>query len=159
MITHTPKNYIRPFCLVANGVENEHVITKQSDIFYKDDVCIAFVSSHWWRNNPGNIIIISRKHYENIYDIPDDTLGYINKISKQVALAIKKTYKSDGTSLRQHNEPAGNQEVFHYHLHVFPRYFNDYLYKFDNDKRLTSLEERRPYVDKLKKYFSKLNKK
>jgi diadenosine tetraphosphate (Ap4A) HIT family hydrolase len=36
---------------------------------------------------------------------------------------------ADGTSTRQHNEPAGNQDVWHYHEHVFPRYDGDELYR------------------------------
>ncbi|MEP7294527.1 MAG: diadenosine tetraphosphate hydrolase, partial [Chloroflexota bacterium] len=56
-------------------------------------------------------------------------------------------------STRQHNEPAGYQEVWHYHLHVFPRYAHDYLYDLTFQRRLTTLEERRPYAEKLKRYF------
>jgi histidine triad (HIT) family protein len=41
---------------------------------------------------------------------------------------MKAAYGCDGTSTRQHNEPAGHQEVWHYHLHVFPRFMGDGLY-------------------------------
>jgi len=60
-------------------------------------------------------------------------------------------YKCDGVSTRQHNEPSGNQDVWHYHLHVFPRYKNDNLYK--TDRRNSEPEERTEYAEKLREYF------
>jgi histidine triad (HIT) family protein len=41
---------------------------------------------------------------------------------------MKSHYSCDGISTRQHNEPAGHQDVSHYHLYVFPRYAGDHLY-------------------------------
>jgi diadenosine tetraphosphate (Ap4A) HIT family hydrolase len=42
-------------------------------------------------------------------------------------IAMRHTYGCDGISTRQHNEPAGYQDVWHFHLHVFPRYHGDVL--------------------------------
>lgn len=53
---------------------------------------------------------------------------------------------------RQHNEPAGNQDVWHYHLHVFPRFVNDKLYKSDREN--TKPEERLEYAQKLRHYLN-----
>ncbi|HEX3722191.1 MAG TPA: hypothetical protein VHV31_05340, partial [Nitrolancea sp.] len=58
----------------------------------------------------------------------------------------------DGTSFRQHNEPAGNQEIWHYHLHVFPRYVDDDLYL--RTRRDTTPEERTPYASMVQQYLS-----
>ena len=57
-------------------------------------------------------------------------------------------YDCEGTSFRQHNEPGGDQEVWHYHLHVFPRYAGDDLY--GSEARLTAPEERAPYAERLR---------
>jgi histidine triad (HIT) family protein len=89
-------------------------------------------------------------HYENIYEIPDDVLGSVQVAGKRIALALKATYGCDGTSFRQHNEPAGYQEVWHYHLHVFPRYHDDGLYRRSMERRWTTPEERQPYAEKLR---------
>lgn len=43
-------------------------------------------------------------------------------------IALKTAFDCDGVSTRQHNEPAGNQDVRQYHLHIFPRYEADGLY-------------------------------
>lgn len=63
------------------------------------------------------------------------------------------TYKCDGVSSRQYNEPCGNQDVWHYHLHVFPGYKNDNLYKTDREN--SDPEERLEYAPKLRNYFIK----
>lgn len=151
MYNHAPKNYICPFCLIVQGIENEHVVTKQADIVHKDDHITAFISAGWWENNKGHVIIIPNRHYENIYELPDDDSVRIHTFEKQVAIAMKTVYRCDGVSSRQHNEPCGNQDVWHYHLHVFPRYKDDRLYLM---KRVLSTPEARiVYAEKLKAYF------
>jgi len=69
----------------------------------------------------------------------------------EVAIALKKVYQCDGVSSRQHNEPSGDQDVWHYHLHVFPRYKDDNLYK--TERELSKQEERIKYADALRDYF------
>jgi histidine triad (HIT) family protein len=48
MYNHIPEGYICPFCLIVEGIENEHLYTKQSDIVYKDEFVTAFIASCWW---------------------------------------------------------------------------------------------------------------
>jgi histidine triad (HIT) family protein len=55
--------------------------------------------------------------------------------------------------LRQHNEPAGNQDRWHYHMHVFPRYAGDDLYFTHPERHFAPAEQRLPYVDKLRGFF------
>jgi histidine triad (HIT) family protein len=54
---------------------------------------------------------------------------------------------------RQHNEPAGNQDVWHYHMHVFPRYAGDDLYFTRPQQDFSPAEQRLPYADKLREHF------
>ena len=61
---------------------------------------------------------------------------------------MKDAYGCDGVSTAQHNEPDGNQDVWHYHTHVFPRYQGDNLY--GSMRQLTTTEERRPYAELLR---------
>jgi histidine triad (HIT) family protein len=56
--------------------------------------------------------------------------------------------------VRQHNEPAGNQDAWHYHVHVFPRYAGDALYGSLPEREFVSAERRRPYADRLRAWFS-----
>ena len=87
--------------------------------------------------------------------MPEEIGHKIFDMSKKIAVAFKGTYKCDGTSTRQHNEPAGNQDVFHFHLHVFPRYEGDNLYLNHENTYWPSSGEKKPYANKLKEYFSK----
>ena len=125
---HAPDNYICPFCLLVRGIENEHVHSVQSDIIYQDDVVTAFVSSHQFPNNAGNVLVIPNQHFENLFEFPSALAGNLHQVVRAVALAQKAAFACGGISTRQHNEPAGNQHVWHYHMHVTPRYKDDGLY-------------------------------
>ena|SRR5436190_15252461 len=148
MYNHAPEGYVCPFCLVAQGLDGEGVLTRQQDIVYRDRLLTAFIASHFWDNNKGHVIIIPNEHFENIYDLPDELGASIHSLARRVALALKECYGCEGTSTRQHNEPGANQEVLHYHLHVFPRYHNDNLYL--TQRRATTPEERLPYAMKVR---------
>jgi histidine triad (HIT) family protein len=87
--------------------------------------------------------------------LPIELSHKIHDIEKEIAFALKEMYKCDGVSSRQHNEPCGNQDVWHYHLHVFPRYKNDELYKTSREN--SKPEERKEYANKIKAYFNKKN--
>jgi histidine triad (HIT) family protein len=125
---HTPVAYICPFCLVVQGVENNHVHTMQRDVIFQNERITAIVASHQWPHNPVNTLIMPNAHFENLYDLPSDYALPIFAAAQQLALVLKAVYRCDGVSTRQHNEPAGNQEVWHYHLHVTARYTNDNFY-------------------------------
>jgi histidine triad (HIT) family protein len=152
MYNHAPKDYACPFCLLLKGIKNEYVISKHSDIFYHNEDVTAFISSHQWPNNHGHALVIPNQHYENIYDLPAALGGRIHQVAQQIALAMKALYVCDGTSTRQHNEPDGNQDVWHYHLHVFPRYAGDNLY--GTERVEMPVVERAQYAARLRSYFS-----
>ena len=127
-VSHAPENYPCPFCLLAAGTLNEHVWSRESDIIYRDEHVMALIAAGQWPNNQGHVLVVPTEHFENLYDLPDDLGARIHALSRRVALAMKSAYNCHGVSTRQHNEPAGNQDVWHYHLHVFPRYEGDDLY-------------------------------
>jgi histidine triad (HIT) family protein len=148
MRSHAPEGYDCPFCRIAAGEDEPDPWTKDSDVVYHDADVTAFVSAHFWVRNPGHVLIIPNRHYENLYAMPDDVLGKVAVLSKRIAIAFAESYGCDGTSVRQHNEPAGDQDVWHYHCHVFPRYEGDDLYR--SAPRLTTPEERRPYAERVR---------
>lgn len=150
-LSHQPRGYQCPFCRVVAGEDLEG--TKQADVVFRDDVVTAFVALAWWPGNAGHVLVVPNEHYENIYDIPDAALAAVQVTGKRIALALKVTYGCEGTSFRQHNEPAGYQDVWHYHLHVFPRYAGDDLYLRTLERRLTTPDEREPYARKLRSYL------
>jgi histidine triad (HIT) family protein len=154
MYNHRGDDYDCPFCRIVAAGEVEGNYSKQSDVFYRNDFVTAFISAHWFPNNTGHALVVPNQHIENLYDLPFETGAYILQAARKIALAFKHVYGCDGTSIRQHNEPSGYQDVFHFHMHVFPRYKNDYLYELSSRKRATTPEERLTYAEKLRDYFT-----
>lgn len=150
MYNHAPEDYDCPFCRLARGRSTSR--SDQNDVIHRDYEVTAFMASAWWPNNPGHVLIVPSEHYENIYDLPPELGTPIQRITQRVALAFKATYGCDGVSTRQHNEPVGNQDVWHYHLHVFPRYENDNLYATRRGD--STPEGRQPYAEKLRAFLT-----
>ena len=153
MYNHAPADYICPLCQIYRGEPTEKG-DSEPDVIFRNQIITVFIAGKWVRSNPGHVVIIPNQHVENLYDMPGDIGHAVHDASKQVAIALKETYKCDGVSTRQHNEPAGNQDVWHYHLHVVPRYVDDNMYGNSTDVYWPSAEEKRPYADKLKQYFA-----
>jgi histidine triad (HIT) family protein len=149
MYNHAPTQYVCPICLAIDGKETEETLIRQSDIVYNDELVTAFISSFFIGNNPGHVIIVPKKHFENIYDLPSSYAHRIQEVAKQIALTLKHAYHAEGITTLQNNEPAGNQHAFHYHFHVFPRYMNDELHKNMLDKKSTTQEERADYAKRV----------
>jgi histidine triad (HIT) family protein len=76
-------------------------------------------------SNPGHTLVVPRTHIENLYALPDALAGPILAMAARVARAAKQTFRADGVTLRQNNEPASDQHLFHFHLHVIPRFAGD----------------------------------
>jgi histidine triad (HIT) family protein len=150
VFNHAPPDYACPFCRIVKGVEDEHTLTRQSDVVARTDLATAFVSSHWWPNNPGHVLVVPNRHFENIFDLPTDHAAAIHDLSRRVAIAMKTAYRCDGITTRQHSEPAGDQEVWHYHLHVFPRFNEDRFYELQAHRTLSDPSERAAYAKKLR---------
>jgi sugar/nucleoside kinase (ribokinase family)/diadenosine tetraphosphate (Ap4A) HIT family hydrolase len=111
----------------------------------------ALVGSHQWPNNHGNVIVVPNEHFENIYDLPVHYAADIHRVARMLALALKAAYGCDGVSTRQHNEPAGNQDVWHYHLHITPRYQGDRFYSARRE--FMPAEERAGHARRIRAYL------
>ena len=147
MYHHAPPGYDCPFCAVARG-EERPPWTFRDDVVWRDGACTAWVNRRWWANNPGNVVLVPNRHVENIYEVDRELAADVHDTGRRIALAMKEAYGCGGVSTRQHHEPAGDQEVWHYHLHVFPRWEGDDLYR--SEHRLTTRDERRPYTERLR---------
>jgi len=152
--SHAPLDYVCPFCLLVHGKESNENQLKSTDIVFQNADATAFMALRKYPNNPGHVLIVPNEHFENIFDLPLDISAKIHALSRDIALAMKSEYRCDGIMLRQHNEPAGDQSIWHYHLHVIPRYENDDFYNFQRVPFET--EERARYANKLRKWFDRL---
>lgn len=73
----------------------------------------------------GHALILPKQHYANLYEMPDELLGKAMSLAKKMGEAMKKALKCDGLNLVQNNGTAAGQTVFHFHMHLIPRYDND----------------------------------
>ena len=89
-----------------------------------EDVIVK-MNPRWRLANPGAALVIPVEHYENVYDLPDTLGASLQRATRETAQAMKRAYNCDGISMRQHNESAGDQDVWHYHVHVIPRFDGD----------------------------------
>jgi histidine triad (HIT) family protein len=150
MYNHEPADYVCPFCALVGGWADTGALSTESDIIYRGDRVTAFVGSHQWPQNPGNVIVIPNAHYENLYDIPLPDMARVQELVQAIARAMKIAWGCDGVSTRQHNEPVGNQDVWHYHIHVTPRYQGDRFYPTFLERRLVAVGERARYAADLR---------
>lgn len=149
--SHAPPGYVCPFCAIVRGGWGD-LLTVPSDVVSRTEATTAWIGSRWWERNPGHVIVVPNEHVENMYALRRELAADVNETARLMALAMKAAYGCDGISTRQHNEPAGNQEIWHYHLHVFPRYLGDDLY--GSRWRDTTPAERQPFAAKLREVLA-----
>jgi histidine triad (HIT) family protein len=153
MYTHAPPEYLCPFCLLVQRQESIQSQLKPTDIVFQSTDVTAFMATRRYPNNQGHVLVIPNEHFENIYDLPLALSLSIHALSREIALAMKAEYQCDGIMLRQHNEPAGDQNIWHYHLHVIPRYQNDDFHSAQ--KSPFEAGERAQYAQKLRNWFNR----
>ncbi|BEL04598.1 HIT family protein [Actinoplanes sichuanensis] len=154
MFNHQPDDYACPFCRLIAGLDDLRKVNDPRDVVRRTELATAFVSPRWWPNNHGHVLVVPNAHQENIYDLQPEYGHAVHDLVREVAIGIRNTYGCDGTSVRQHNEPAGYQDVWHYHVHVFPRYHGDELYRSAALGDFTTVEERLTYSERLRAFFS-----
>lgn len=150
MYSFAPDGYRCPFCAVVAGQDDDAVWTRQQDVVLRDELVTAFVAAGWWPNNPGHVLVVPNRHFENVFELPVEYAAAVHTAAQHIGHAFWQGYGCEGVSTRQHNGPAGGQDVWHYHLHVFPRYAGDRLYELTSERRLTTPEERLPYAERLR---------
>lgn len=90
---------------------------------YEDDNTLAFMDI-----NPlaeGHALIIPKFHAENIYEAPEEWMGYTLGTVSRVARAVRDEVAPEGINILQANGPGAKQSVFHIHFHVVPRRADD----------------------------------
>jgi histidine triad (HIT) family protein len=80
--------------------------------------------------HPGHGLVIVKPHVENIYSLDDTLAAAVFQATTRLAKAVKAATGCDGVTLFQANEVAGGQTVFHFHIHVLPRFKGDELLPF-----------------------------
>ena len=73
----------------------------------------------------GHMVILPKKHAANLFELEEEIASKALLIAKKVAAAVKEELNCDGINLLQNNGEAAGQTVFHFHMHIIPRYQGD----------------------------------
>ena len=91
----------------------------------QDESTLAFMDINPWTR--GHALVIPRRHSRNLYEVEEDDLKASVVAAKRLALRMKERLGCDGVNLLNACEPAAWQTVWHFHIHVIPRYADDTL--------------------------------
>ena len=106
------------FCAIVEG-------RAPAEVVFEDGETLAFMDIN--PANPGHTLIIPKRHVRDIYELDEETAAVVMRTTVRVARALKRALQPDGMNLVQSNERAGGQEIFHFHIHVIPRWYGDGL--------------------------------
>lgn len=73
----------------------------------------------------GHALILPKNHYKNLFEMPDELAEKAMVLAKKMAVRMREKLHCDGLNLVQNNEEVAGQTVFHFHMHLIPRYEND----------------------------------
>ena len=106
------------FCQIVAGEAPAYVVAE-------DDRTVAFLDRG--PATPGHTLVVPRRHAADVWDISDQDAAAVMLMAKRVALLLDARLTPDGLNLTQSNRSAGWQDVFHFHVHVIPRWAGDGL--------------------------------
>ena len=106
------------FCKIVAGELPAHKIDE-------DEHTVAFLDINPWTR--GHSLVIPKEHSRNVYDIAPGDLTATAVAAQRLAQRLRDRLSCEGMNLLQSSEPVAMQTVFHYHVHVIPRYSDDGL--------------------------------
>ena len=104
------------FCKLANGEIPTNTIYEDEDFNVFLDASPA---------TKGHALIVPKKHYQDIYDLDEKTAAQIFPLAKKLAVHMTEVLGCDGFNIIQNNHEIAGQSVFHFHMHLIPRYEGD----------------------------------
>src|SRR3954471_14654763 len=96
-----------------------------AEIVQEDEHTLAFMDINPWTR--GHALVIPRNHSKDLLEIDDGELAHATAAAKRLAARMKERLGADGVNLLNACGPAAWQTVFHFHVHVIPRYEDDPL--------------------------------
>ena len=104
------------FCNLANGIWDSATLYEDDDFRVILDLGPA---------SKGHALILPKAHYANIYEIPEELAAKAIVLAKKMAGIMTEALGCDGFNIVQNNGEAAGQTVFHFHMHLIPRYKDD----------------------------------
>jgi histidine triad (HIT) family protein len=120
------------FCRIVAG-------TADASVVYEDDRLLAFCDLN--PVNPGHLLIIPKAHGMGLVDLAESDASRMFTVAQRLAAAVRSSgLRCEGVNLFLADGKAAGQEVFHVHLHMFPRYAGE-LFRLDSGQRRASRRE------------------
>jgi histidine triad (HIT) family protein len=116
------------FCKIAEGVIPSHKV-------YEDDDVLAFLDIS--QVTPGHTLVISKKHYDNFLTAEKDIMHKVMDVAQRIGQAQISILGAKGVNILTNVNKEAGQSVFHFHVHVIPRYIRDEGFRIEmkeNDK-------------------------
>ena len=104
------------FCKIANGEIPSTTLYEDEDFRVILDLGPA---------TRGHALLLPKNHFANLFELDDETAQKAILVAKKMAGKMKAALGADGFNLVQNNGEAAGQTVFHFHMHLIPRYEND----------------------------------
>ncbi len=104
------------FCKIANGEIPSKTLYEDEEFRVILDLGPA---------TKGHALILPKSHYKNLYELPEETAGNVMKLAKKMATTMTQKLGCDGFNIVQNNNEVAGQTVFHFHMHLIPRYEDD----------------------------------
>jgi histidine triad (HIT) family protein len=105
-----------PSCVFCSIVAGE----ADAERVYEDDLTLAFMDVS--PASDGHVLVIPKAHQADVFELVEPEAGAVWRSTLAVARAVREALEPDGMNLHQSNGRIANQHVFHFHLHVIPRY-------------------------------------
>ncbi len=122
-------------CIFCKIVEGEIPSAK----VYEDDDFLAILDLS--QTTKGHTLIMPKKHYENILEMPEELLGKMIILAQKLAKDIITSLGAKGFNLLVNTSPEAGQTIMHAHMHIIPRYSEDDTVKFEFTENKTDLNE------------------
>ncbi len=124
------------------------IVAKQipAALVYEDRDTLAFMDLG--QVNPGHVLVATKAHAENVFALDESQAAAVFRSTARVARAIRDAFQPQGVTLFQANGKAALQTVFHFHIHVLPRW--------ENDGMSLAWPAKNPPRDRLEEYAAKI---
>jgi histidine triad (HIT) family protein len=136
----------------------EKIIAREipASIIYEDDIVIAFLDIS--QATKGHTLVVPKVAYENLFSVPKNTLKHTIGVVQDLALALKTAFNAPGVNILNNNGETAGQTVFHYHIHIIPRYEKDDItLRFTNHMSELTKEDYSSRVEAIKKALNQLD--
>jgi len=127
------------FCKIANG-------DIPSKTLYEDEKCRVILDVG--PATEGHALILTKNHYMNLFELPEEDALHVMSVAKRMSLVMKEKLNCEGLNIVQNNGEAAGQTVFHFHMHLIPR--------FKTDNQIIGWKPTQPTPEELEAVFHKI---